>query len=430
MNRRALVLTLDRIHPGYLGCYGNDWIETPNFDRLATQSVVFDRHFVNELRIDAAPEAWSLDAHRTEDLREVRPNGRTVPAILAEAGVKTWLFTESDGQDAPVVAPPFDEVCAFRGTDSLDAEEDEPPFAQMVQALTHQLSEISDGSAPTLIWLKSRGVPAPWLPPREFADLYLDEFGLAADTDTDDADDDSDEAAPVDELSAAAPAAAKDSSAVIELKYARALYAAYVTWLDRWVGKLLRALEASPAWNDSLIIVTAIRGQSLGERGALNEQAAPLRAELVHTPLFIRLPDRQHDATRRPALVQTMDLGPTLLDWFGVALPEATSENSGATTGRSLLPLVRNEQESVRESLFIRTPAELGVHTRTSLYVQQRSAGQQSGQGTSFDIGEAVLFEKPGDRWDMADVASQDPGECERLRGLLEAHFGESASPA
>ena len=125
MNRRALVLTLDRIHPGYLGCYGNDWIETPNFDRLATQSVVFDRHFVNELRIDAAPEAWSLDAHRTEDLREVRPNGRTVPAILAEAGVKTWLFTESDGQDAPVVAPPFDEVCAFRGTDRLDAEEDE-----------------------------------------------------------------------------------------------------------------------------------------------------------------------------------------------------------------------------------------------------------------------------------------------------------------
>ena len=42
---KILVLEIPALHTGYLGCYGNDWVGTPNIDRFASESVVFDRHF-------------------------------------------------------------------------------------------------------------------------------------------------------------------------------------------------------------------------------------------------------------------------------------------------------------------------------------------------------------------------------------------------
>ena len=42
----AINLTVDRLHAGYLGCYGNSWIETPHFDRLAADGFVFDQSLI------------------------------------------------------------------------------------------------------------------------------------------------------------------------------------------------------------------------------------------------------------------------------------------------------------------------------------------------------------------------------------------------
>jgi len=412
MPLRAVVLTFDRLHLGYLGCYGNDWIETPNFDRLATQSVVFDQHFAVDLRAQSASQGWWPEPRRLDETTGESHGKTALPGILSASGVKTWLFDESDGSDAQSIAPAFDEIITVRGADSLESGEDEPPFARLVQKVAERLPEITSANEPGLVWLKSRGVPAPWLPPHPFADLYLDEFGLDAEVD-----DEGDEAVPVDEQSAVVPAGAKQGdTALVELKYARALYAAYVTWLDRWLGKLLRELESSAGFEEMLLIVTAARGQSIGERGVLDEQATPLRAELIHTPLFVRLPDRRHDATRRALLTQATDLGPTLLDWFGLSIPAPESAASITNMARSLLPIVRNEADVLRDFVFVEGPEERGVRSRSALYVQQRSK-----KGRSIDALEGLLFEKPSDRWDMADVASQDPGECERLQQLLSA---------
>ena len=42
---KAVVLTFDRLPAHLLGCYGNEWTETPGFDRLASLGSVFDQHF-------------------------------------------------------------------------------------------------------------------------------------------------------------------------------------------------------------------------------------------------------------------------------------------------------------------------------------------------------------------------------------------------
>ena len=41
----AIVVTFDRLPIGFLACCGNGWIATPNFDRLAAESALFDQHF-------------------------------------------------------------------------------------------------------------------------------------------------------------------------------------------------------------------------------------------------------------------------------------------------------------------------------------------------------------------------------------------------
>ncbi|MBR6480102.1 MAG: hypothetical protein IKT12_00235, partial [Thermoguttaceae bacterium] len=47
----------DRLHLGYLGAYGNGWIGTPAFDRLAGESVLFDRAFAATLSLPELTDA-------------------------------------------------------------------------------------------------------------------------------------------------------------------------------------------------------------------------------------------------------------------------------------------------------------------------------------------------------------------------------------
>src|SRR5688572_23505202 len=41
----AVVVTFDHLSLNFLGCYGNTWIDTPHFDRLAAGCVVFDNAY-------------------------------------------------------------------------------------------------------------------------------------------------------------------------------------------------------------------------------------------------------------------------------------------------------------------------------------------------------------------------------------------------
>ncbi len=45
--KNVVCLVVDRLHSGYLGAYGNSWIATPNIDRLAAESFLLDRGYVD-----------------------------------------------------------------------------------------------------------------------------------------------------------------------------------------------------------------------------------------------------------------------------------------------------------------------------------------------------------------------------------------------
>ena len=122
--------------------------------------------------------------------------------------------------------------------------------------------------------------------------------------------------------------------------------------------------------------------------------------------------------TRRRGLVSTIDLGPTLGEWFGVAaLPQ--------WQGRSVWPLIRQEVEAIHDEVLTTLPTG-GWALRTPEYLlveepEQGDAGEEQPGERSRERGEQMtrLYEKPVDRWDVADVARQQPGVVDELRQWL-----------
>ena len=51
--RHVIFISLDTTRADHLGCYGNKWIKTPNIDKLATESILFEKC------ITAAPSTLS-----------------------------------------------------------------------------------------------------------------------------------------------------------------------------------------------------------------------------------------------------------------------------------------------------------------------------------------------------------------------------------
>ena len=49
MTRNAIFIMLDTLQFNYLGCYGNDWIKTPNIDGLAKESTLFENAYTEGL---------------------------------------------------------------------------------------------------------------------------------------------------------------------------------------------------------------------------------------------------------------------------------------------------------------------------------------------------------------------------------------------
>ena len=102
----------------------------------------------------------------------------------------------------------------------------------------------------------------------------------------------------------------------------RKKYYALTEFCDRQLGRVLDKMDELNLWQDTMLIVNTDHGFFLAEHGWWGKGVLPNYEELVHTPLFLwdpRCPSAM--GQHRQALVQTIDLAPTLLDFFGVKIP-------------------------------------------------------------------------------------------------------------
>jgi hypothetical protein len=103
------------------------------------------------------------------------------------------------------------------------------------------------------------------------------------------------------------------------------LYDGEIHAADRAVGRLLAALDASPAGARTAVVLLADHGEEFGDHGG-EAHGWDVYNELLHVPLLVRLPG---GAPRRVAAnVSQHDLAPTIAALFGL----------GTAGGRSLVP--------------------------------------------------------------------------------------------
>lgn len=93
---RCVFLLFDSLNRHLLGPYGGTRIPTPNFDRLAARSVVFDNHYVGSM--PCMPARRDMQTGRLSFLHRswgpLEPFDNAFPEILAKHGVYSHLVTD------------------------------------------------------------------------------------------------------------------------------------------------------------------------------------------------------------------------------------------------------------------------------------------------------------------------------------------------
>jgi len=120
----------------------------------------------------------------------------------------------------------------------------------------------------------------------------------------------------------------------------RANYFGKISLIDHWVGEILNAY-ASRGWLDDLLVVFwSDHGEMAGDHGRI--QKCTFHESSLRVPLIIRWPGRVPANTVSNALAEIIDVFPTLLETVGC-------EPSRRNQGKSLWPVLRGEQEDLRE---------------------------------------------------------------------------------
>jgi len=107
------------------------------------------------------------------------------------------------------------------------------------------------------------------------------------------------------------------------VEHIRYEYAALVSQCDHYLGQVLDYMDSHNMWKDTMLIVNTDHGFLLGEHDWWAKCRMPFYNEIAHIPLFVWDPRVGSAGQRRSSLVQTIDLPPTLLDYFGVSIPSS-----------------------------------------------------------------------------------------------------------
>jgi len=131
-------------------------------------------------------------------------------------------------------------------------------------------------------------------------------------------------------------------------------YDGCIRYWDDELGKLIDSLKKQGVFEDTIIIVTADHGEVLKDRRGYIGHGGPPYRETINVPLIMtgkRIPDKKINA-----LVNTMDIYPTILDYLGLETPNHIQ-------GKSLIPLINGEKNKLRDFTYINSPMGQGVIT-------------------------------------------------------------------
>jgi len=190
-------------------------------------------------------------------------------------------------------------------------------------------------------------------------------------------------------------------------------YYGEITYMDRWLGEFLDALDELPG--KTLLVITGDHGESLGEFDYWFEHGDSLRWPCADVPLILRCPGVIPSGTC-DALVANMDLAPTILD-----LLEIPSDSLGAD-GLSLVPVM--DDASLWDDRMVpmqtyRGDVFRGVRSRD--FSLQCRIDRDSGEPELVEF-----FDRRSDPGEENNVAENLPGECRKHVEFMEEFYRDT----
>lgn len=361
---KAIMVMFDSLNRRMLPPYGCSWVHAPNFQRLAEKTVVFDTSYTCSL--PCMPARRELHTGRPNFLHRgwgpVEPFDDSMPEILKNNGVyshlssdhyhywedggctyhtryTTWEFfrgQEGDpwiGQVADLEEP---ETVASRGK-SVRWRQDWVNRAYMTdESLQPQAGTFSagldfirrnQGEDRWFLHIETFDPHEPFFTQKKYKDLYPHKYnGRHFDW----------------------PPYRKTQETPEEIEHCRYEYAALVSMCDSYLGTVLDLMDELDLWKDTMLIVNTDHGFMLGEHECWAKCWQPFYNEIANTPLFIWDPRSGCSGERRESLVQTIDLAPTVMEFFDVALTEHM-------IGKSL-------RETIAHDTPVREAGIFGIH--------------------------------------------------------------------
>lgn len=356
---KAVMLMFDSLNRHFLPNYGCEWTHMPNFKRLAEKTLTFDRFYGGSM--PCMPARRELHTGRYNFLHRswtpMEPFDESAVVNLKRAGVYTHIVTDhfhywEDGgsgyltkfdshemirgqQGDPwigqVERPVFPETLCRRYTGEnwrhdwinrsfLDAEEKMPQARTFARGL--DFIDRNYQSDNWFLQIEAFDPHEPFFTQQAYKELYDDDYqGKNFDW----------------------PDYGYNSYGEPATQHVRKEYAALLSMCDYYLGTLLDKFDEMDMWKDTMLIVNTDHGFLLGEREMMGKNVMPWYEELIHIPFFIydpRYPKQK--GQRRSALAQTVDIAPTLTEYFG-------APGLMYADGRSLTPVIRGD-EKVREA--------------------------------------------------------------------------------
>jgi arylsulfatase A-like enzyme len=355
-----LVLFADDLRADALGAYGNHDALTPHIDRLAQQGTLFTRAYgmgADQGAVCVPSRAMLLSGRSLFRVDTSLTNTRTWPTALREAGYTTH-FTGKWHNGTPSA------IASFPGARSVFLGGMSDPFTISIVDLDaspgatekgttaprtadRHASEVfadeavrfirSNRARPWALYLAftaphdPRVAPAAWHRRFDASRLTLPSNLLP------DHPFDNGELKVRDELLEKRPL----TTGAVRRHWAD--YHAAVAHMDDQIGRVLAALDDTGQTAGTVIVFASDNGLALGSHGLLGKQN--LYEHSVRLPVIVSGGGIPAGA-ETDALCYLLDLGPTLAEFGGARLPEDID-------GRSLLPVLRGERATHRDSLLL-----------------------------------------------------------------------------
>ena len=365
--KNVLFMPVDDLRPELLEAYDQKHIITPNLDRLAKESLVFQRAYCqhalcipsrNSFMTGRRPDTTHVWAGLgNANFRVTGPDWISLPEHFKNSGYTTlgggktyhpnsppnWDEPKSWSQDQPYF--PFSlvkcpnttttmhnlesvggSVAAIDTWCPLDEKEYPDTFHydwKLANHTLHTLKYVKDKGGPWFVAAGFRRPHDPWMMPKRFWDMYSsDDIPTVLHRNR-----------PV-----GSPDIAYHNQGIIDYsndtKYlpmpkpipveiqqkVRHGYFASVSWVDSQIGRVLQALDDMSLADDTLVVLFGDHGYQLGEHDSWHKMTNWELA--VRVPLIIRAPWKPASAGKRShAFVELVDLYRTISELVGAPLP-------------------------------------------------------------------------------------------------------------